>query len=265
MKLAFIGENKLAGVEEDSRFAKEHGFEGLEYNYWGWFKDLERETVKQMAAIHQKHGLRVSMFGLWGWNHLAPDKKARDEAHEMLNRAIEYASILGADHLATGGGDIPHEPLGRKVVEFLEVFPPFLEKMEKANLKPVFYPVHGASFFDGLPAFEKVWEHMPDIKIKFDPANWHHHGDDYLEVVRKYGNKVGYVHIKEHMVKDGKVISQPAAGMGDIEFPKVLAFLYEHGYEGWLSFEPHGNKWSKKPLREKMLLISKKYIEQFLV
>ena len=76
---------------------------------------------------------------------------------------------------------------------------------------------------------------------------------------------MGYVHIKEHMVKDGKVISQPAAGMGDIEFPKVLAFLYEHGYEGWLSFEPHGNKWSKKPLREKMLLISKKYIEQFLV
>ena len=32
-KLGFIGRNDLAGVEADARFAVEHGFEGLEFNF----------------------------------------------------------------------------------------------------------------------------------------------------------------------------------------------------------------------------------------
>ena len=264
MKLAFIGDNDLESVEADSKFAKANGFEGLEYNYWGGFKDLTADTVAKMHAIHQKHGVRASMLGIWGWNHLAPDRAVRKEAHAMLNRAIGFAQTLGVDVFVTGAGEMPGEPLGRKVAEFVKVFPPFLAKMKKAGLRPAFYAVHGASFLDSLQAYERVWEHLPEVKIKFDPANWSHHGDDYLEVVQRYGHKVGYVHIKDQLYKDGRLVSQPAAGMGSIEFPKVLAFLYEHGYDGWLSIEPHGEHWSRQPLREKMLKLSKRYIEQFL-
>ncbi|MCX7806887.1 MAG: TIM barrel protein, partial [Planctomycetota bacterium] len=89
-------------------------------------------------------------------------------------------------------------------------------------------------------------------------------GHDYIEVVRRYGKKIGYVHIKEHMYKDGALISEPPAGMGDIQFGKVIALLYEHGYDGWLSIEPHGSLWGRAPLREKMILISKRHICQFL-
>ena len=51
----------------------------------------------------------------------------------------------------------------------------------------------------------------------------------------------------------------------DIEWGKVMAFLYEYGYDGYLSIEPHGPKWSRPPLREKMLLLTQRYIGQFLV
>ena len=265
MKLGFIGDNDPKGVEADARFAKEHGFEGLEYNYWGTFQDLTEATVRKMAAIHEKHGVRASMLGLWGWNHLAPEQKTRKEAHAMLNRAITFAKILGAEVLVTGGGDMPHEPLGRKVKEFLKVFPPFLKKMERAKLKPAFYAVHGNSFFNGLEAYERVWAELPQVSIKFDPANWRHHGDDYLEVVERYGNKIGYVHIKEHLYRGGRLASQPAAGMGDVEWGKVFAFLYEHDYRGWLSIEPHGARWGRGERRAKMLLLSQRYIRPFLI
>jgi sugar phosphate isomerase/epimerase len=265
MHLGFIGENSLEGVEQDSRFAKEHGFEGLEYNYWGDFKDLTADTVKQMRAIHKKHGVAVSMLGIWGWNFLSLDAKVRAEAHKMLNRAITFAQQLEADVISMGGGEIPGEPLGRKVAEFIKVFPPFFAKMQKAGLKPVFYAAHGNSFFDSLAAYEQVWAHLPDVKIKYDPANWKHHGDDYLEVVQRYGHKVGYVHIKEHLYRDGQLASQPAAGMGDIEWGKVMAFLYEHNYDGWLSIEPHGGIWSRGEMRHKMLLLTQKYLSQFLL
>ncbi len=265
MKLAFIGDNSLEGVGRDCLFAQQYGYEGLEYNYWGEFAQLTADTVKQMRALHQAHGLRAAMLGIWGWNHLSPDKAERKQAHEMLSRAIEFAQLLQAEVIVTGGGDMPGEPLERKVEEFAKVFPPFLTRIEEAGLTPAFYAVHGASFLDSLRAYELVGERFPRVTIKFDPANWQHHGDDYLEVVRRHGDKVGYVHIKEHLTHNGDLASQPAAGMGDIVWGKVMAFLYEHGYSGWLSVEPHGGIWSQGEMRWKMLRLTRKYMEQFLV
>ena len=265
MKLGFIGENHLSGVEADARFAVEHGFEGLEYNYWGEFRDLTLDTVRQMRATLDKHGAKAAALGLWGFNHISPDPAERAEAHEMLDRAIRFAQALGADVLITGGGDIPGAPLERKVAEFARVFPPFLDKMAAAGLKPAMYAVHGNSFFVNAEAYERVWEQLPQVGVKYDPANWRHAGEDYLALVRQHGDKITYVHIKEHLYVDGELVSQPAAGMGDIAWGKVFAFLYEHGYDGYLSFEPHGPIWSQGAMREKMLLLSQKYIGQFLM
>jgi sugar phosphate isomerase/epimerase len=265
MKLGFIGRNDLPGVEADARFAAEHGFVGLEYDWWGDFKDVTAETIGKMRAILDQHGVRASALGLWGWNHLAPDPAAREEAHRMLGRAIEFAQALGAEVLIAGGGEIPGASTEENAAAFLRMFPPFLERAQKAGLRVAMYAVHGSSFFTSIRAYELVWETMPEIGIKFDPANWQHHGDDYLAILWRHGDKIAYVHIKEHLYHDGELASQPAAGMGDIEWGKVMAFLYEHGYEGYLSFEPHGPKWSVDPLREKMLLLTQRYIGQFLV
>jgi sugar phosphate isomerase/epimerase len=265
MKLGFIGNNALGDVEADAKFSAENGFAALEYNYWGNFKDLEQEIVQKMREILDKHGIGVSSLGLWGWNHLSTDPKEREVAHEMLNRAIDYAEILGAYVFVTGGGDLPGESLEKKVEEFGKVFPPFLEKIEKAGMKVAMYAVHGNSFFDSIEAYERMWEDFPQVGVKYDPANWCHHGDDYLAVARLHGDKVSHVHIKEHVYHDGELVSQPPAGMGDIHWGKVMAFLYENKYEGYLSIEPHGPIWSRGEMRDKMLLLTKKYMDQFLL
>ena len=138
-------------------------------------------------------------------------------------------------------------------------------KIRAAGMTPAFYAVHGNSFFKSLEAYERTWELVPDVGIKFDPANWKHHGDDDLAVVRRHGDKVAYVHIKEHVYHEGELASQPAAGMGDVEWGKVFAFLYEHDYNGPISIEPHGPIWSKGEMRTKMLLLTQRYISQFLI
>jgi len=265
MRWAFIGDNDLPGVDADGKFAEAHGFQGIEYNYWGNFKDLTEETVQRMRTSLRNYGVSASALGLWGWNHLSPDPAEREEAHAMLNRAIDYAQILGADVLITGGGKIEGASIEENAAEFIKVFPPFLDRISEAGMQVAMYAVHGNSFFESIEAYERVWETIPQIGIKFDPANWRHHGDDYLAVVRQHGDKIGYMHIKEHLYMGEELASQPAAGMGDIEWGKVMAFLYEHGYEGYLSIEPHGPVWSRPPLREKMLVLSKRYIDQFIV
>ncbi len=265
MKLGFIAENSLDGLKKDAAFAADYGFEGLEFNYWGNFKDVTKDEVEQMRSILDEAGVKAASLGVWGWNHLSPDEGERREAHKQLDRAIEFASILGAEVLITGGGQIPDASLDEQAAAFAEMFPPFLERAEAAGLTVAIYPIHGASFFISVEAFEKVWERGVDVGIKFDPANWRHAGLDYLTVLREHGDRVTHMHVKEHLYMDGELVSQPAAGMGDIEWGKIFAFLYEHGYDGWLIMEPHGPLWSKPPLRQTMLLLSQRLVQQFLL
>ncbi len=265
MKLSFIGDNDLPGVANDSRLAAQHGFAGIEYNFWGDFSKLTIETVRQMAGIHKEHGVKAAMLGTWGFNHLSQDAAEREQCRNLLDRQIEFAQVLKAEWIVTGCGDIPGEPVGLKIARFVEVFAPQLAKVKDAGLKIAFYAVHSNSFLDSLPAMERMWEVMPDLKLKYDPANWKAHGADYLEIARQYSHKIGYVHIKDHIYKDGHVVSEPPAGMGDIEFPKVLAYLYQAAYDGYLSIEPHGSHWGRGELRRKNILLSQRYIQSMLV
>ncbi|MHB8996531.1 MAG: sugar phosphate isomerase/epimerase family protein [Armatimonadota bacterium] len=269
MKLAFIGSNDLSALETDAQFASDHDFRGLEFNWWGNFNGVTADTVKQMREILDSRGVGCSALGLWGWNHLSPDAAERATAHEMLNRGIEFAKIIGAKVLITGGGHIPGAGINQNANEFLKVFPPFLDRIGEAGLQPAFYGVHGASFFTSIEAYEAVWDKLPQVGIKYDPANWRHANLDYIDVVHRHGDKVTYVHIKEHLYHKGELASQPPAGMGDIEWGKVMAFLYEHDYDGYLSMEPHGDVWGWGPraceMKPKMLLLSQKYLGQFLL
>jgi sugar phosphate isomerase/epimerase len=265
MKLAFIAQNDLAGLEADAQFAAAHGFTGLEFNYWAGFAELTAETVTEMRKILDRHGVRAASLGLWGWNHTAPDAEEQRTSLGHLDRAIQFAEMLGAEILITGGGNVPGGSLDDNAAAFTTVFAPYLEKAQRAGLRVALYAVHGNSFFDSIAAYQKVWATMPNVGIKFDPANILHHGDDYLPWLREHGDHIYHVHIKEHLYMDGKLVSQPAAGMGDIQWGKVMAFLYEHNYQGYLCFEPHGPLWSKPPLRHKMLLLTKQYLSQFLL
>ena len=271
MKMGFIAVNDLPGIEKDAQFAAVHGFVGLEFNFWhntpwgNFDDDIDAQKASQMRQVLDRYGVRAASLGLWGSNHISPDPVEQRQSLDRLERAIEYAHLLGAEVLITGGGEIADASLAENVTAFVEVFPPYLQKAQDAGLKVALYAMHGKSFFQSIEAYERVWEQVPDVGIKLDPANFMHHGDPYLPVLHEHGDRVFHVHIKEHLYMDGELVSQPAAGMGDIQWGKVMAFLYEHRYEGYLIVEPHGPLWGRSPLREKMLILSKRHIEQFLV
>ena len=265
MKWAFIAANDADQLARDVEFASLHGFAGLEFNHWAGFADLTEEDIEAAAATLSRRSIRCASLGLWGWNHLAPDAAERAEAHRHLDRLLAFGRILGAETLVTGGGDWGGAPPDEQAREFARVFPSFLDRAAEAGFDVAFYGLHGNSFFDGLAAFERVWELGLDVRIKYDPANFMHAGQDPVPVVRQYGHRVGYMHIKEHVVIDGELASQPAAGMGDVPWGTLFAFLHEHGYSGWLSMEPHGPLWSREPLRSRMLLLSKRHLESFVL
>lgn len=75
------------------------------------------------------------------------------------------------------------------------------------------------------------------LKAVFDPANFiqcdtetYPHAYELLE---KY---IGYVHIKDAVSTNHQVVP---AGFGDGKLSEILSALYQKGYDGFLSLEPH--------------------------
>jgi sugar phosphate isomerase/epimerase len=265
MKLGFIGGKKPEQTEEMAKLARACGYQGLEFDYWSDFEKLTDDAVKAQQKTLKNHRVGVSAYGLWGYNHISLNADERAHALKMLDRAIGYAEQLGARAFVTGGGDLRNEPLGRKVAIFLEVFTPILKRIQSAGMQAAFYAVHGNSFFGNIESYERVWEHLPDVKMKFDPANWLGAGHDYLAIMQRYGNKIGHFHVKELIRIDGRLVSQPPAGMGEMPWGRILTFLYEHNYDGYLSVEPHRDPWLRGEGLKKNLVLSKRHLEQFLL
>jgi sugar phosphate isomerase/epimerase len=265
MKIGFIADNDLPGIESDARFCAEHGISGLEFNYWSALSDLTPEFVAQMRATLDKYRVECSTLGLWGWNHTAVDAAEQARALKELDCLVEYGKVLGAKVLITSGGNRPDQSIAENVAAFAAVFPPYLERLEAAGMKLSIYAVHGNTFTVDEASYEALWAQFPTVGIKCDPANLRHAGLDYLGFLHRHGGHINHMHVKEHLYFGDELVSQPAAGMGDIEWGKVFAFLYEHGYNGYLTIEPHGGPWTRPPLRYKGILLAKKCIEQFLV
>jgi sugar phosphate isomerase/epimerase len=264
MTIGFLGGKKLAELPDIARFAAEQAVPHLEFDYWGDFKEINDDVIAQMKRILGQHHVNVAAYGLWGFNHMSPDPQERAANHALLERGIEYAKRLGAKVLVTGSGSLPGKGLDENVQEFCRVWPPLLKKIEAAGMRAAFYAVHGATFFNDLQAYEAVWKHLPNVGIKYDPANWHIARRNYLDVVRLHGDKIAHVHIKEHVYDGEELVAQPPAGMGDIHWGKVMCFLHEHKYDGCLSIEPHGPLWGRGEMRKKMVVLSNRYISQFL-
>ena len=264
MKLGFIAQRKAETFEDDAKFAAEHGFQELELVYDNFYQE-DWDAAKDFGSILAKHDVGMSAVGLWRMNHLDADPKQRAENHEQLKRIIEFTHSLGGRVVIAGGGIIEDASLEENVAEFVKDFPPILEHAEKNDIKIAMYGGHKANFFGDIEAWQAVWDHGLDVGVKMDPANFRHAGRDYMKIFREHGDKIYHMHIKEIIWEGEEVVSQPAAGMGDMEWGKMMAFLYEWDYDGCLSIEPHGPKWSRPPLREKMLLLTQKYMQQFLL
>ena len=170
-KLAFIGDNGLEGVEADSRLAVENGFDGIEYNFWGEFRDLKIDTVKQMAAIHQKYGTKAAMLGTWGFNHLAADAAERTRQRPLLEKQIEFAQVLKAEWIVTSCGQIHGEPIGREHCRVREAFRPGHGKDPEGRPEGrVLCPASATASSNSLTTMERVWEVMPGHETQVRPG-----------------------------------------------------------------------------------------------
>lgn len=75
-----------------------------------------------------------------------------------------------------------------------------------------------------------------NFKAVFDPANFVQSGQDTVEAYDVLKDYIEYMHIKDAMAEDSRVVP---SGYGDGNVEYVLKNLFDGGYDGFLSLEPH--------------------------
>jgi sugar phosphate isomerase/epimerase len=74
------------------------------------------------------------------------------------------------------------------------------------------------------------------FRAVFDFANFVQCAQDTLEAYELLAPYIAYIHVKDAMKSDGRVVP---AGWGDGHVKEILAALKAAGYSGYLSLEPH--------------------------
>ena len=95
-------------------------------------------------------------------------------------------------------------------------------------------PVHDIA---GLSDF---FDSIPDINHTFDSGNYLFSGEDCMEALSLFRDRITHVHLKDRV--SAKDLSCPAVGTGCIPVGAIIRDIVSSGYDGWFTAEMFGNK-----------------------
>ena len=94
--------------------------------------------------------------------------------------------------------------------------------------------IYGDTFLRCADLMKELY--CDNFKAVFDPANFVQSGQDTVEAYDVLKDYIEYMHIKDAMAEDSRVVP---SGYGDGNVEYVLKNLFDGGYDGFLSLEPH--------------------------
>ena len=272
--------------------AKQFGYDGLEIACWGDHFDVERACsedgyTRGRWEILKKYGLQCLAISnhLVGqavcdridqrhkgllperiWGDGFEDGVRRRAAEEMQNTA-RAASLFGVKVVTgfTGSSIWPYmysfppntpELISNGYKFFSQIWNPILDVFDEVGVKFAL-EVHPTEIAFDVASAETALDaidHRDAFGFNFDPSHLGYQGVDYVKFIRKFGNKIYHVHMKDVGWSDSPTeagvfgghlnFGDPrrywdfrSLGHGKINFEEIIRALNDVGYEGPLSVE----------------------------
>jgi inosose dehydratase len=213
-------------TEEALKDISSAGFSGFEIFDGNLMEYVgKREELK---ALIQEHSL--SFIGVYtGGNFIFPD--ILEEELAKIESVAAFASELGVEHLVVGGGAIrsngilesDYGALGQALDRVVEI-------AEKYHLIPSYHP-HLGTCVETPEQLDKLMP-LTNINLCPDTAHIEGGGGDPVEVVRKYIDRIKYIHLKDY--KNGEFLP---LGEGSQKFVDMIEILNKANYDGWITVE----------------------------
>ena len=202
------------------------GYEGIELFDGNLMQYAGREDEFRTLLT----GLGLELVGVYsGANFIFPD--ILGEELTKIGRAAELAARLGATHLVVGGGGVRSTGMEdgdqRLVGEGLDRV---VELAGRVGLVPSFHPHLGTC----VQTPDQIARVFAQTAIGFCPDTAHLEagGGDPATLIRTYGDRMPYVHLKDYA--DGAFLP---LGQGRQDFGAILDAVHSVGYNGWITVE----------------------------
>lgn len=234
-------------TEEALRGISEAGYEGFELFDGNLIEFAGRED--ELRGLSDELGVQlVAVYS--GGNFIYPE--ILDDELSRIEGAARLAARFGAEHLVVGGGAIraagireeDYRTLGESLEKVVSI-------AEDTGLVASYHP-HLGTCVESPEQLAKAFEYT-GIAFCPDTAHLEAGGGDSAELIRTYGDRIRYVHLKD--LRDGEFLP---LGQGGLDFSRILGALNELGYDGWITVELDVYGGSPKEAAR----ISKKFLDQ---
>jgi sugar phosphate isomerase/epimerase len=256
---------------------------------------LTPDRASEINGMLAEKGLEISSLGYYP-NPLHPDLAHREHVIAHLKKVIVGAEMLGVDIVGTFVGRAWNvEITGREwqkdldynFEEFMRVWPGLVKFAADHNVKIAIEncPMLWADTWPGgsnlafSPAIlRRMFEAVPDenFGLNFDPSHLIWQQIDYIRLVYDFGGRIFHVHAKD-MAIDEEMFYQDGIlgcsfrwqiprlpGQGLVDWQKVVAALYDVGYDFVLSIEHEDRNWEgTEELVKRGFLVAKKTLELY--
>ena len=198
--------------------------------------ELSAAEVTDLKRLMDEYGISASSIG----SPVGKTKLSEDfAAHfEMFKGVVEAANALGAKYIRIfsfyhDGGEWTEEERA-EVIKRLKKMSAYAAENGVVLLHENEKGIYGDTAARCADIMRELYS--DSFKAVFDPANFVQCGEDTKNAYNRMQDYIEYIHIKDAKNSDGTVVP---AGMGDGNVEWLMKQLFENGYHGFLSLEPH--------------------------
>lgn len=217
--------------------ASRAGFKGVEYLFpYNWNKEQLVEKLGQYGLEQVVHNLPAGDWAA-GERGIACLPGRRAEFQDGVGLAIEYAKALKCPRLNCLVGltpkDVPAEKVRQTLVDNLRFAAVALERegirllVEALNDQdiPGFYLVHT---WDVLQLFKEI--NHPNLWLQYDIYHMQIMEGNLTRTIRDNLARIAHIQLADNP-------GRHEPGTGEINYPNLLRFIDEAGYDGWIGCE----------------------------
>jgi len=213
-------------TEEALKDIAASGYQGYEIFEGNLMQYVDKKD--ELLELMGTHSLQL--IGVYSGANLIYDEILEDELFKIESVA-KFASELGAEHLVMGGGAVRSSGIREEDFEKLaKGLDKVVKIAEKYNLVTSYHP-HLGSMVESPEQLERLVKHT-DIYLCPDTAHIEAGGGDPVEFLRKYKDRIKYVHLKDY--QSGEFLP---LGEGKQNFDQMIKILNDMNYDGWITVE----------------------------
>ena len=251
--------------------------------------ELSDEKAAYLQAYCLEKNVEISSLAYYP-NTLDPDLDKRAAAAEHLKKLIAASKKLGVNMVTTFIGRDQTKTVEENLELFEQVWKPLIALAEENQVKigiencPMLFDAGQWPGGQNLATTPKIWREMfsriPSeyFGLNYDPSHFVWQRIDYLKPLYEFKDKIFHVHYKDiklypDRLDDVGIMGYPLEymapklpGLGDVDWGAYVSALRDIGYDGYtcVEVEDRAFEGSLEDVK-KSLLLSKRYMEQFVI